>query len=200
MIDDEITTIIMGGGKGTRLGTPKIYYQFRGKPLWSIMYDKFIEHTASTIIIGLDTDPKSTRNASLLEVLKTVKTKKVLVVDITVPLITDISIQRLLSLSKHSKSATLGYFLNESVYNSYTKTYDSTNDAFKVEPIQLFDTDLLLSVLLDTPNENFKEFTEVIYKQTNCAPKIVEVSPLETYKLITKDDARIIDNLMKANR
>jgi len=199
MIEDNVTTIIMGGGKGTRLGIPKIYYQFRGKPLWSIMYDKFIEYTKEVIIVGLDTDSRATRNASLLEALKLVKTEKVLVIDISMPLVSNTSIERILSLQRF-KSVTLGYFLNESVYNAHTKSYDSTNDAFLAQPIQLFDKELLFSSLLDNENENFKEYTEIVYKTTGCNAKLAEIPLLETYKLITRDDARVIENIMKASR
>lgn len=189
----------MAGGKGSRLGMPKIYYQFRNKPLWSIVYDKYLNHTQSVLIVGLDIEYEKTRIKSLIQALKTIKTEKVLVVDINMPLISDYLIERIVSKSDHSSVSAMTY-VDETIYNMADKYYDNSLNLCKLEPIQLFDKDALLQALLETEEVEAKEFTEIFKNATGVQPILVEAGFLETYKLITKEDAFVIENIMKANR
>ena len=199
-MENNITTIIMAGGKGTRLGIPKIYYQFRNKPLWGILYDKFSKYTQSVLIVGLDIESEETRIKSLIQALKEVRTDKVLVVDITMPLISDFLIEKLIQKSaKHSSVSAMTY-VDETVYDMQTKNYDSSISLCKIEPIQIFDKDVLLQCLMETTIEEAREFTEIYRQATGVNPFLIEAGFLEVYKLITKQDAFVIENIMKATQ
>jgi molybdopterin-guanine dinucleotide biosynthesis protein A len=199
MIENNLTVIIMGGGKGKRLGIPKVFYQFRGKALWSILYDKFNNFTKEIIIVGLDIDSASTRKDSLILALKQVKTEKVLVVDINMPLLSTNSIQKIIDKINYDSVSAITW-LDETVFDNVSKQYNSNSQKCVVEPLQLFHKELLLECLLKDTNKDEIEFSNLIYKETGILPVMVEIPKLETYKLITKDDAHIIDNMMKASR
>ena len=199
MIENNLTVIIMGGGKGKRLGIPKVFYQFRGKALWSILYDKFNNFTKEIIIVGLDIDSASTRKDSLILALKQVKTEKVLVVDINMPLLSTNSIQKIIDKINYDSVSAITW-LDETVFDNVSKQYNSNSQKCVVEPLQLFHKELLLECLLKNTNKDEIEFSNLIYKETGILPVMVEIPKLETYKLITKDDAHIIDNMMKASR
>lgn len=199
-MENNITTIIMAGGKGTRLGIPKIYYQFRNKPLWSILYDKFTKYTETVLIVGLDIESEKTRIKSLIQALKLVKTDKVLVVDITMPLITDFLIERMISKAAKNPSVSAMTYVDETIFNMADKYYDSSKTLCKLEPIQIFDKDALLQALLETDLDEAREFAELFKQATQIDPFLIEAGFLETYKLITKEDAFVIENIMKANQ
>jgi 2-C-methyl-D-erythritol 4-phosphate cytidylyltransferase len=199
MIENNLTVVIMGGGKGKRLGIPKVFYQFRGKALWSIIYDKFSEFTKNIIIVGLDIDSASTRKESLLLALKQVKTDKVLVVDINMPLLTLNSIQKIIEKVNYDSVSAVTW-LDETVYDHSSKTFISNPQKCIIEPLQLFHKDLLIECLLKDTNKDETEFSSIIFDQTGILPIMVEIPKLETYKLINKNDAHIIDNMMKASR
>ena len=199
-MENNITTIIMAGGKGTRLGIPKIYYQFRNKPLWGILYDKFSKHTQSVLIVGLDIESEETRINSLIQALKQVKTDKVLVVDITMPLISDFLIEKLIQKSAKHTSVSAMTYVDETIYDMRTKLYDSSISLCKIEPIQIFDKDVLFQALLETTTDDAKEFSEIYKQATGIDPFLIEAGFLEVYKLITKQDAFVIENIMKATQ
>ncbi len=199
-MENNITTIIMAGGKGTRLGIPKIYYQFRNKPLWGILYDKFSKHTQSVLIVGLDIESEETRINSLIQALKQVRTDKVLVVDITMPLISDFLIEKLIQKSAKHTSVSAMTYVDETIYDMRTKLYDSSISLCKVEPIQIFDKDVLFQALLETTTDDAKEFSEIYKQATGIDPFLIEAGFLEVYKLITKEDAFVIENIMKATQ
>ena len=199
-MENNITTIIMAGGKGTRLGIPKIYYQFRNKPLWGILYDKFSKHTQSVLIVGLDIESEETRINSLIQALKQVRTDKVLVVDITMPLISDFLIEKLIQKSAKHTSVSAMTYVDETIYDMRTKLYDSSISLCKIEPIQIFDKDVLFQALLETTTDDAKEFSEIYKQATGIDPFLIEAGFLEVYKLITKQDAFVIENIMKATQ
>jgi molybdopterin-guanine dinucleotide biosynthesis protein A len=199
MIENNLTIIIMGGGKGKRLGIPKVFYQFRGKALWSILYDKFSNFTKEIIIVGLDIDSASTRKDSLILALKQVKTDKVLVVDINMPLLSLNSIQKLIDKINYDSVSAITW-LDETIFDNTSKQYNTNSQKCVIEPLQLFHKELLLECLLKDSNKDEIEFSNLIFKQTGIVPVMVEIPRLEAFKLINKDDAHIIDNMMKASR
>ncbi len=199
MTENNLTVIIMGGGKGKRLGIPKVFYQFRGKALWSILYDRFSEFTKNIIIVGLDIDSASTRKESLILALKQVKTDKVLVVDINMPLLSLNSIGKIIEKINYDSVSAITW-LDETVFDNQSKAYNSNPQKCIIEPLQLFHKDLLLECLLKDTDRDETEFSKLIFNQTGILPVMVEIPKLETYKLITKNDAHIIDNMMKASR
>jgi 2-C-methyl-D-erythritol 4-phosphate cytidylyltransferase len=199
MTENNLTVIIMGGGKGKRLGIPKVFYQFRGKALWSILYDRFSEFTKNIIIVGLDIDSASTRKDSLILALKQVKTDKVLVVDINMPLLSLNSIGKIIEKINYDSVSAITW-LDETVFDNQSKAYNSNPQKCIIEPLQLFHKDLLLECLLKDTDRDETEFSKLIFNQTGILPVMVEIPKLETYKLITKNDAHIIDNMMKASR
>ena len=152
------------------------------------------------MIVGLDIESEETRIKSLIQALKEVRTDKVLVVDITMPLISDFLIEKLIQKSaKHSSVSAMTY-VDETIYDMRTKLYDSSISLCKIEPIQIFDKDALLQALLETDLDEAREFAELFKQATQIDPFLIEAGFLETYKLITKEDAFVIENIMKANQ
>lgn len=197
---NDVTIIMLTDSNTRKLGMPKVFYQFKGKPLWSIQYDKFIDLCSNIIIVGLDVDSRPTRVESLLLALKEVKTEKVLIVDLDLPLVSTSFFDKILNLKDYDSVTAVTYF-EENVFDTKNKNYFSSQDLVKIHPIQLFTTRLLLDCLLNYKDKNdLKEFTNLIFQNTNIIPLFLEINEKEIIKLNSKEDAALINNILNISR
>lgn len=197
---NDVTIIMLTDSNTKKLGMPKVFYQFKGKPLWSVQYDKFIDLCSNIIIVGLDIDSRPTRVESLLLALKQVKTDKVLIVDLDLPLLSSSLIEKILNLKDYDSVTAVTYF-EENIFDSKNKGYLNSVNLMRIHPIQLFTTRLLLDCLLNYKgSSDLKEFTNLIFDNTNIIPIFVESNEKETIKLNSKEDAFLINNILNISR
>ena len=179
---NDLTVIIMAGGKNKALGVPKLYFSHRNKMLWEYQYDFFRRYTDNVIVSGLDTDPLNNRVASLLEALKVINTSKVLVVDICHQYLTDESIQKLLNSKK--PSATLAI-------------KSRNNQHLDILPVQLFDTNLLFNCLKNnyskTLNKDTKDFSYLLSLYLGLIPDIIICKAVDAQKIVDKTTIKFLD-------
>lgn len=196
---NDVTIIMLTDSNTKKLGMPKVFYQFKGKPLWSIQYDKLIDVCPNILIVGLDIDSRPTRVESLQLALQQVKTDKVLIVDLDMPLLSSALIEKIINLKDYDLVTAVTYF-EEDIFDSHNINYYSSNSLMKIQPVQLITTRLLIDCLM---NYNFKkdlkEFSKLIFENTKIIPIFVEANERELIKLNSKEDASLINNILNIN-
>ena len=192
---NDLTVIIMAGGKNKALGVPKLYFSHRNKMLWEYQYDFFRRYTDNVIVSGLDTDPLNNRVASLLEALKVINTSKVLVVDICHQYLTDESIQKLLNSKK--PSATLAIKSRNNLFNKAKMSFIDTDQHLDILPVQLFDTNLLFNCLKNnyskTLNKDTKDFSYLLSLYLGLIPDIIICKAVDAQKIVDKTTIKFLD-------
>lgn len=191
---NDLTVIIMAGGKNKALGVPKLYFSHKNKMLWEYQYNFFRHYTDNVIVSGLDTDPLENRVASLLEALKQVRTPKVLVVDICHQYLTDESIQKLLQSKK--PSATLAIKSRNNLFNKAKMSFVDTDKHLDILPVQLFDTRLLQNCFHNNYsqilNKDSKDFCYLLSLYLGLVPDIIICKAIDAQKIIDKTTAKFL--------
>lgn len=190
-MDKDLTVVVMAGGKNKKFGVPKLYFSHKSKLLWEYQYDFFYNYTPNIVVSGLDADPLENRVSSLLEALKLVKTKKVLVVDICHQFLSSDSIDKLLSSSK--PSATLAIKTRNNLFNKKRMSFVDTDEHLDILPVQLFDTDILKKCLFQNynkiQNKDIKDFAYILNMYLGLVPDIIYANAIDSQKIIDKTNS-----------
>ncbi len=181
MSNDLITIIYVN--KNINLGVSPLFYNWSKEPLWQYMYNLFQPYSDSVIVIGLDTIESNDLFQDILHVAKNTKYSKILLVDISLCLLSENTVNNILNSQyenvcsvKKEKSTLL---LDDKVHDK--------------EILKFMGFDLIQSKYFK--DNNFSSF-ETLYSFLNLKnTKLFNIPYEETFKLINKKDATILKHL-----
>ena len=120
-MNNEVYSIILAGGSGTRFGgnVRKQFLEFHGKELWKHLYDTVIEvlPKENVVVVGVDIPGGETRSGSVKNGLDWVNTKgnctRVVIMEAARALVTKEQLEEIIAFFKDYNWKTLMKILND---------------------------------------------------------------------------------------
>ena len=187
--------IILAGGKGTRYGSQKQFINFHGKQLWQHVYEKTVEITSNTVIVGVDVPSGETRSKSVMNGLHALRedTEHVLIAEAARPLVTKEQMKTLLDDEYSSKTFVMP-LVNTVIGRD--GTYYDRNKMYELLVPQAFDYKLLLQAYNTGKYTDMTDETRVMYEEYGIKPKFFETSQ-NLYKVTYPQDIAVLELLFQ---
>lgn len=181
-MSNNLITIVYTTNK-TNLGVSPLFYNWLKEPLWQHMYNTFQPYSDSVIILGLDTISDTANCFKEIKTISKDKKSRYLLVDISLPMISEDSINRMLSFNASNVFGIKREFDIISFQNKYYET-----EYNKYLGFDLVEQSLLL-------NEEVKGFDSMYSTAARLDTKIYSMPYEETFKLNNKKDALLLKHI-----
>jgi len=184
--------LILAAGKGKRFGQEKMYATWKGIQLWQRAYSCAKDVLDGGVyIVGLDVEGGSTRQESVKNGLTLVDTNRVIIHEVSRPLITPEHYKMLL---KHNYPSVTYATLNDTpLYNHASHQYSQPEETMTIQNLQIFDTKLLKEAHNRTSIRNAADDTVIMKDVHNIDPKIIPIVDRTLFKVIYREDLYILD-------
>jgi len=160
--------VILAAGQGKRFGSRKQTSSFEGKELWKHTYESCKKVTNEVVVVGIDIPGGRTRQESVFEGLKNIKSKRVVIVESARPLVTPKQIKEIgedihNSCSYAMKSVDTIYYKNKHLQRDY---------CYRLQVPQSFNTKLLYEAHCCTKERDLTDDTILMKYQYGIEPKL----------------------------
>lgn len=198
MKNNDIAAIILAAGQGTRFKEKKQFLEFHGKPLYKHVYDTLCKVIPSSniVIVGVDIEGGSTRNASVkigLEYLASIKSyKKVVICEAARSLVTEFQIEQIIDTDSSSIC-----YVNPVVDTIILKdkTYINREDCLHLVSPQAFDFQLLYNAYKNADlGELRTDETRLIYETYGIKPDFL-IGDDNLYKVTYPKDIAVLESI-----
>ncbi len=178
---NNLITIIYSTNR-TNLGVTPLFYNWLKEPLWQHMYNMFHGYSDSVVVLGLDTVEESNDVfQEIKKVLSKSNTEKVFLIDISLAMLSEDSINRILSIN------------NENIL-SVKKEYaivNMNNRNYETEFNKYLGCDFVTKNIVMKANS----FSEMYDLAVQSDSKLFQLPYEETFKLNSKKDAVLLKHL-----
>ena len=188
----SVGCIIHGGSKSSSIGD-RTYYNWRGQMLWQHAYNTAREITNEIVVVGVDIEIERTRQKTINKALQMIKSNRVIIFDLSTPLVTGKHLKAL--ENTEAKSATFALPVNTGVYNSDSKMHCDSAHLFLVQGPQIFDTNLLKDAYKKTSLVHTQEDTCIIKEVHGIEPLILPGNSDFLFEFQSQRDMKVIDAL-----
>ena len=188
---NNYTCVILAAGKGKRFGFEKQYFMWKNRMLWQYAYSMATEACNNVMIVGMDIDGGNTRQESVLRALKQVKTPRVVLLDVSTPLVSEAEIE---ALGKSNEpSISYGRRPEASLVIENGK-YIRASSAMIIQTPQGFDTELLLKAHYKTNLRDVEEDT-ILMKTVHGIDPVFLQAPPELRSVVYPEDLQLLEGL-----
>lgn len=178
---NNLITIIYSTNR-TNLGVTPLFYNWLKEPLWQHMYNMFRAYSNSVIVLGLDTIQESDDvYAEIKKVISKTNETKVFLVDISLAMLSEDSINRILNINNQN---ILSVKKEYAIVNLNDRNYET--EYYKYLGCDLVNKNLLMNA------NSFTEMYDAVIKSDN---KLFQLPYDETFKLNNKKDAAVLKYL-----
>lgn len=188
----NISCLILAAGKGRRFGQEKMYATWKGIQLWQRAYSCAKDTlNGDVFVVGLDIEGGNTRQESVKNGLKLITTDKVIIHEVSRPLITSDHYKKL--IEENYPSVTFATINDTPLYNYTLSKYCQPEETMTIQNLQMFDTKLLIEAHSKTTIKNATDDTILMKDVHNIDPKIIPIVDRSLFKVIYREDMQILD-------
>lgn len=194
----DTSCLVLAAGEGKRFGMEKQYFAWRSKMLWQISYNLAKNISQDVVCVGLDIEGGKTRQESVKNGLTSIKSDRVVIIEIVRPLIGEDDVHRLLEVDH--PSVTYGLNIETPIYDRKRKEYTLPDRMSIVQNLQVFDTKLLKEAHRKTSMRDAPDDTMLMHEVHGIEPHIVRGDIRALWKLTYQDDVEVLDALASRAR
>ena len=136
----NVGCIIHGGPTSSSIGS-RVYFNWRGQMLWQHAYNTAREITNEIVVVGVDIEEESTRQKTIAKALAKIKSERVIIFDLSTPLVNSKHLKALQNLNEPCGTFVLP--INKAMYSTSSRKHFDDSSLYIVQGPQMFDTKML---------------------------------------------------------